>query len=218
MYACYFLSHFSLCRYDASRFSNPSILVQFSSGCIGAFYRHMLVTWEVSYLTRFKAEYWWIVHLQNTDGITCRFISGIKLWTNTIKGTLGNFCIYCGLSFERGLFHRQDRERIFGLAAAFAVTLKRSLRKEKNYEDLKSMLSEQDLNDLKDADDPPEYCLYQLNGYIVEAMKMEDLSLPGPFYTMMMNFLQVLAECQSEAFRIQKYKVAYGKHMSSPCS
>lgn len=72
------------------------------------------------------------------------------------------------------------------------------------------MLSEEDLEDLKDSKDAPQYCIYQLNEYLVEAMTMDQLSLPGPFYTMMMKFLQDLGAYQSEAMRIQTYKIVYG--------
>lgn len=139
-----------------------------------------------------------------------RYMEGVKLWNDDIAGVVAAFVTYVGLSFPRGTFHPNDRERIFGLAAAFAVTLKRQLRDETQLSELESMLSESDLAAIQKAPDMPGYCCYLLNAYLVEGCKKEQLHVPPMWHTMMMNLVQQMLSAQGKCLRIKKFKTAYG--------
>ena len=138
-------------------------------------------------------------------------MEGIKLWNDEIAGYSRHFCLYMGLSFKRGTFHRKDRKRIFGLIVAFAMTLKHFLRDEDaRIDELTSLLSQTDLQTLKQSANKPSTCLNLLTEYVVEAMKGKGPRYPGPYYVMLMGHLQSLASCQARCSRIKHFKVAYG--------
>lgn len=135
----------------------------------------------------------------------------MMIWKEEITGAISNICSYAGAAFERGALHPHDRERLFGYTIAFAVCLKRTLRNETDIDELKSVLSKEDLKQLKEQEDLTAHCLYVLHGYIVEAMKSDDIGLPGPFFTFLMSNVTLLAAAESKCKRIQEYRIAYGE-------
>jgi ion channel-forming bestrophin family protein len=115
------------------------------------------------------------------------------------------------MAYPPGLFHMRDRERIFGLVAAYAVSLKRTLRDERDLRELKSMLSPHDMAGVQAAPDMPAHCLYILNAYIHEGMRKMELShLSGQFHTMMLLMVKNLASFEGRCRRIKTYRIAYG--------
>lgn len=139
-----------------------------------------------------------------------RWAEGIRIWNDDIAGTISAFCTYFTYSFRRGLFHENDRERVLGLTAAFAVALKRSLRGETDLRELESFLSKADIKSIQRSPDMAGHCLYLLNGYVISAMHIKELNLPGPYFNMLLGHLQTLAGLQGMCMRIKTYKVAYG--------
>lgn len=139
-----------------------------------------------------------------------RWVEGIRIWNDDIAGTISAFCTYFTYSFRRGLFHENDRERVLGLTAAFAVALKRDLRNETDLRELEPFLPKADIKDIQRSPDMPGHCLYLLNGYVISAMHNKEVNLPGPYFNMLLGHLQTLAGLQGMCMRIKTYKVAYG--------
>jgi hypothetical protein len=143
-----------------------------------------------------------------------RYMEAVRIWNDEISGTIAAFCTYASMAFNRGLFHERDRERILGLAAAFAVCLKRELRGEKDLRELKSMLSSKDLAEIQATSDMPGHCLYILNTYLVSSC-FKDLKLPEPFYTMLMGHLQAMAGQQGKVCRRRSTAAETGRSLVS---
>lgn len=139
-----------------------------------------------------------------------RYTYCIRLWNDEIAGTIHSFCVLCSMAFPRGTFHKNDRKRIFSLAAAYAVTLKRDLRGERDLRELKSMCSPRDLAGIQAAPDMPGHCLYILHAYVMAASRKEELCQSGPFYTMLHGLILKLTSFQGSCMRIKNYKIAYG--------
>lgn len=138
-------------------------------------------------------------------------MEGICIFNDEISGTIHVFITQISQTFEHGVFHPNDRERIFGLLAAYAVGLRQALREECHFEEFEPLLSPHDLDCIKKTKpDVPQYCLHKLNDYLVHAMKNKDLGLPGPWHSMMMKMVQALAGCQGKSMRIKNFQVAYG--------
>lgn len=106
-------------------------------------------------------------------------MEGLRLWT-MITGTITSTAKYIVQAFAEDCFHKGDRERILGFLVAFAVTLKRELRDEKDLRELKSVLSDEDLARLQNSSGMSSYCLYVLSGYLLEA-KQRETQLPQTF-------------------------------------
>lgn len=92
-----------------------------------------------------------------------RYTLGTRIWVESVDGVIGAFCVYVVRSIPQGFFHKGDRERILGLAAAIAVTLKRQLREEKDLNELRGMLSEADLAEIQSKDDMTGHCIWMLS-------------------------------------------------------
>lgn len=106
-------------------------------------------------------------------------MEGLRLWT-MIHGTITSTANYVVQAFSRDCFHIGDRERILGYLVAFAVTLKRELRDERDLRELKCVLTDEDLSRLQNAPVMSSYCLYVLSGYCLEA-KQTETQLPQTF-------------------------------------
>lgn len=102
-----------------------------------------------------------------------------RIWTG-IGGTTTSFAKYVVQAFPKGMFHRGDRERILGFLVAFAISLKRELRGERDLSELKGVLAEEDLSRLQSADSMSSYCLYILSGYML-SVKTKEKHLPQTF-------------------------------------
>jgi hypothetical protein len=144
-----------------------------------------------------------------------RYMSALALWNDSITGTIAGLSTYISMTFRRGLFHENDRERMLGLLAAFAVCLKRDLRGEQDLRELKTMLGPQDLAEIQASPDMPGHCLHILHAYLVTALHKSELQLPSPFIPMLMQMVLSLAGHQAQCMRIRKYKMAYsyGSHL-----
>lgn len=144
-----------------------------------------------------------------------RYRKAVSLWNDDISGEIAGFCTYLTMAFRRGLFHENDRQRMLGLIAGYAVSLKRELRDEKDLRELKTMLCEKDLAQIQASADMPGHCLHLIHTYLVAACHKKELKLPAPFLPMLMQMTLNLAGYQGQCMRIKVYKMAYsyGSHL-----
>jgi hypothetical protein len=127
-----------------------------------------------------------------------RYLEAATIWGVELKMHVIQFLTQVGTAFRPGLFHTNDRERIFAITAAFVETLKRDLRDERDLGEVRYMLSKADAENILSADDMPDYCLFLLNAYVLKAASKPDseVPVPGPWYPMIMGLLQNLSRCK----------------------
>jgi Bestrophin, RFP-TM, chloride channel len=125
-----------------------------------------------------------------------RYMDAANIWHVDLKLHAVQFLTHVGTAFRPGLFHENDRERIFALVAAFIETLKRTLRDERDLGEVEEMLSKMDADNILSAADMPDYCLSLLNGYVLQAAAkpFSEVPVPGPWFPMVMGFIQNLAK------------------------
>jgi Bestrophin, RFP-TM, chloride channel len=152
-----------------------------------------------------------------------RYMDAANIWHVDLKLNTVQFLTHVGTAFRPGLFHENDRERIFALVAAFVETLKRMLRDERDLGEVQYMLSTTDAEDILSADDMPDYCLSLLNGYVLQAAAkpFSEVPVPGPWFPMVMGFLQNLARGKGTfcivpllPYFSRRYSVDYQYHPS----
>jgi hypothetical protein len=138
-----------------------------------------------------------------------RYMEAATIWNVELKQNTVQFLTQVGLAFRPGLFHENDRDRIFALVAAFVETLKRTLRGERDLGEVQYMLSKKDAADILAADDMPDYCISLLNAYVLEAAAKpaSEVHVPGPWYPMVIGLIQSLSRSKGSLSRAAIYSI-----------
>lgn len=113
-------------------------------------------------------------------------MEGLRLWTK-ISGTIRITAVNVMQSFPSGMLHEGDRERLLGFLAAFPFALKGQLREDRNLDELRDVLSQEDISRLQNEASMPAYCVYVITGYFLAAKKFEP-QLPEAYITVSICF------------------------------
>lgn len=98
-----------------------------------------------------------------------RYKRGLYIWKVVMQPTVENLATSVCILYREGSWHRGDKERIMSHLMAFMYAAKLHLRGERNVEELKDILSGQDLDELKDARNFPDHCLNVVQAYLNSA-------------------------------------------------
>lgn len=94
-----------------------------------------------------------------------RYRRGLFLWKVPMQRCIEHVALMFCASVRPGSFHEGDWERFLSFLAALPYATKQHLRSERNIDELRGILSEEDWHALGEAENFPDHCMNVINGY-----------------------------------------------------